>query len=664
MLKLSIAEIIAKIEHEETFEATDVAESFALKIGDYVPYICAAIHNGSNLRRELSAKIALNATERYYEEDPFTADFVASLPIVIQGLDSRYEYDLNRRPEIAVYDVAWGKQVWKAPLTEGEKAESLAKHTAFYQVIEALVRKIERKFKACVVYDIHSYNYKRHEEETPVFNIGTEVVNHKKFEIFIAHWQKQLSKIQLPDMLTTVAENQVFFGRGYFLEFITKRFKNTLVLATEVKKIYMDELSGDSYPKMIEALNQGFKKAILNDAIHFTGKMTNLRLTTRYDLLSSELDKDIIRVDEAIYRLAKDIEILTYVNPINIELEKKHFFQTKFKKNPAFRYKHIAVDPFELKRKLYRIPVEEIDDINIQNMYKDVINSYADKVDMLAALGTDKFLINSIRYFGIPTEGEQRIADFILYSPDRTDEDDTENITPEQAHHLFAQSATDYGFKFKIEISSSLTSKALVSNSRQALILKKGAFFSKRSVQALIHHEIGVHMVTTINARLQPIHLFNLGLPLNTKTQEGLAILAEYFSGNLTTNRLKELALRVITVQMILRGYDFKEAFIRLIEEYKVPPEKAFYLTTRIYRGGGFTKDHLYLSGFRELLQFYESRKSLDCLLIGKTSLPYYDIIHEMIAREMIQAPKFRTIAYENPQTDDPILNYLVQGIR
>lgn len=213
MLKLSVEQIIGKINQELTFEATDLDNSFIIKIEEYVPYICAAIHNGQNFRRELEHKVALSYLERHFEEDPHTADFVSSLPILIEGCDSRYEYDLNRNPKDAIYETAWGKQVWKESLTEEEKNESLLKYHRFYQVVDALVGKIEKKFKACVVYDIHSYNYKRIERETPVFNIGAEKVDLRKFGAFVEHWRKELSKIKLPDDIENTAEiNDVFYG--------------------------------------------------------------------------------------------------------------------------------------------------------------------------------------------------------------------------------------------------------------------------------------------------------------------------------------------------------------------------------------------------------------------------------------------------------------------
>jgi len=53
----------------------------------------------------------------------------------------------------------------------------------------------------------------------------------------------------MPDIQNKTAENDVFSGRGYNAEYISTHFSNTLVLPTEIKKVYCDELTGDTYPK-------------------------------------------------------------------------------------------------------------------------------------------------------------------------------------------------------------------------------------------------------------------------------------------------------------------------------------------------------------------------------------------------------------------------------
>ena len=76
MLKLGIKEIINRIESEETFEAVSSDYSFTIKIDEYVPYACAAIHDGHQFRKELWNKCTHTTFERWYEDDPETKNMI------------------------------------------------------------------------------------------------------------------------------------------------------------------------------------------------------------------------------------------------------------------------------------------------------------------------------------------------------------------------------------------------------------------------------------------------------------------------------------------------------------------------------------------------------------------------------------------------------------
>ncbi len=270
MLKLSVEEIIQKIELEESFEAVTSDYSFTLKIEKYVPYVCAAVHDGHHFRKELWNHCLHTEYERWYEEDPATKQMIQSHPIVIAGLDSRFEYDLNRPPESAIYTDAWGKQLWKTPLTDTMREKSLHKHHQFYKVVKKLLHKIEEKHTFCIVYDMHSYNWKRWNREVPTWNIGTANVDTKRFAKVIETWRSILEKMPLPNGIFSSAKiNDTFQGNGYFLKFITHNFKNTLVLATEIAKVYCDELEQVTYPEVVTSIEKYLQEKLQEHAISF-----------------------------------------------------------------------------------------------------------------------------------------------------------------------------------------------------------------------------------------------------------------------------------------------------------------------------------------------------------------------------------------------------------
>lgn len=270
MLKLSISEILEKIEREERFHAVVSDYSFSIKIDKYVPYVCAAVHDGHHFSKDLWENCLHTEYDRWYEEDPSTGDMISGLPITLIAHDSRFEYDLNRDPSNAIYDTAWGKELWKEPLPRKRKEQSLIKHENFYRVVLALIVKLEEMFSSTVFYDIHSYNWKRWDREVPVFNIGTMNVNQEKYIHDINQWQEILDKIELPiEQEVTCGVNDVFQGNGYFLKYVTSNALNTLVLATEISKIYCDEYTGVIYPEVVHSLKDQFKYYIQAHAHRF-----------------------------------------------------------------------------------------------------------------------------------------------------------------------------------------------------------------------------------------------------------------------------------------------------------------------------------------------------------------------------------------------------------
>jgi uncharacterized protein (TIGR02421 family) len=661
MIKLTEKECLKAIRQEQYFHA-EIESAFEIKIEDYGFFICTAIHDGHQLRESLIANCLLSETERLYEEDPFTGEMISAMPITLIALDSRYEYDLNRVSDNCIYEDAWGKAVWNKPLSNSEKKMSLNKHALFYRILAALVKKIEVLHGNCLVYDIHSYNYHRINEDTPTFNIGTEQLNTKQWANVIKHWSKSLAMVQLPNLEVNSAINGVFFGRGYLATFIKQNFKKTLALPTEVKKIFMDETTGESYPQVLNDLKSGLKEVILADALYFSKQSKPKTPKLRSHLLSSKIDPDILNLDKKLFKLCKGIETLTYINPKNIVKEKHRFFAKNFNYTPEFSYRQLKINPFEFRETLYRLPESYITDISIQQMYRDVIDSYATKIDLLTTIGSDKFLYNSLRYYGEPSAEDLSAAHFLLYAKEYEAPEEA-TINAQQAKVRFLQALKDYKINCKVEVTNKIIASAMVNNSKKTILINKSINITETELKSLIHHELGVHIVTTVNSEQQQLKVFKLGLPGNTYTQEGLAILAEYMTGNLNLRRLKTLALRVIAVKMMVDHYDFSHTFKTLINDYDVEQNEAFKLTARVYRAGGFTKDFLYLRGLKDALKIFQ-KETLNGLYVGKTSFEYLKLINEMTERGMVSSPKYLPMYLQKDLKlkSDPIMDYLLDS--
>ncbi len=663
MLTLSDEECIQLIKKRKCFHAEVNGGSFIVKIDEYTPLICAAIHNGQRLRAELSKLFLLSKQEKYHEEAPYTDELLSSFPIQLIANDSRFEYDLNRAKALSTYfKRANQKQIWQKSLTPKQRLISHQKHESFYKVLEAIVSVIEKQFGNAIVFDIHSYNYKQRDENTPTFNIGSEQIDVERWGQVIKHFERQLNKIELPNLDVIAETDKVFHGRGYFISHINAHFDNTLVLPIEVKKVFMDENSGELYPLVLEELKSGFKNAIGESAAFFMRRYTKKKSTQKADMLSSIISPELLALDKKLFSLCKSVETLNYINPINLLAQKNRFLKKNSYISPNFNYKQLNINPYKFREHLYKLPVDDVADAGIQQLYRHVIDNLASKIDLLASIGTDDFVYNSLKYYGEPNHTDIANARFLLHINDEDYLDSQVYLNADEAVDYFTYQAKEWGLKCKVEKSAKIVAKAMVNNEKALLLINKDAQFSDKELHAFAYHELGIHMLTSINAKKHPLKVFSLGLTGNTHTQEGIAIYSEYCSGSLTIQRLKNLALRVIAVQYMLEHGDFVKTYHALMNEFSLAKEVAFTLTTRVYRGGGFTKDYLYLTGLRDILKVVKEQP-LDNLLVGKTGLLDFDVVSEMVERGMLEKPvPLFDISYAS--SGDKVLDFIVNSIK
>ncbi|WP_245686971.1 flavohemoglobin expression-modulating QEGLA motif protein [Shewanella colwelliana] len=385
-------------------------------------------------------------------------------------------------------------------------------------------------------------------------------------------------------------------------------------------------------------------------------------LPTMSTLASPALKSLQTNIDAPLHQLVADIDILDAVKPLNNVEQKQAFFDNQFSVEPSFIYAKENIDPFKLKRALFNLPLETLKDDDLYTLYLDVIDSYVDKVDQYKSIGSTDFLYDSLRYYGEPSEKDINNAQFILHLPDDPDDNVGKLQDAQAICQILSSMAAQEGYTWQLQMDDSMVANALVSGTK--VRINSRAILSHTDSLALAHHELGVHLVTSLNAQSQPLNVLSLGCPLNTMTQEGLAILSEYLSGNLTLKRLKILALRVMAVASMIKDKDFRSTFLLLKEQYGVEDNLAYTITVRVYRGGGYTKDHLYLKGFSMILNAYETEANFNHLLTGKTSLAYLPLISRLISKGVLIEPKYVTPSYKQPVQANAVNRFITHAIR
>lgn len=375
----------------------------------------------------------------------------------------------------------------------------------------------------------------------------------------------------------------------------------------------------------------------------------------------------LFTIDKYIDTLVKKIELLSYVNPTNIEEQKQKFFASKYLTDPVFEYPIIDFDKFKLHREFFSQPLELIDDSKLRALYEDIIYFYSGLIRCIETIGEDKkFYYNSLHSFGTPTEQDVENAKFILHFDEEDPKDPyfLPKYSPKEAEQRFRAYSKQYDFSYEIKFSDKMGAIAMVLNNIKTLVINSNHTFSENQMKVLTSHEIGVHMVTTMNGLLHPLKIFAHGFPNNVETQEGLAVFSEYMSGSLTVRRLKELAYRVLAVDSLAKGYPFSKTFRLLHNVYDLEKEKAFYICTRAHRGGGFTKDYLYLSGLKKVYDYYHSGKDLSLLLMGKVALEYLPQMQDLLEAGYAVPSKHLTTTFKENQNSNTTVDFILSNLK
>jgi hypothetical protein len=90
---------------------------------------------------------------------------------------------------------------------------------------------------------------------------------------------------------------------------------------------------------------------------------------------------------------------------------------------------------------------------------------------------------------------------------------------------------------------------------------------------------------------------------------------------------------------MLLEGASFVDTFDRLHGQFKLPARRAFTTTLRAYRGGGTTKDVIYLRGLKDLVRYLSEGHDLEPLYVGKIALRHVPLIQELRRRQVVLPP-------------------------
>lgn len=249
------------------------AREWDIAVGDG-PVIATAIHDGHGLRPSLRPLVALPADERMREEDPLTGMFTEVGDVRIQVPTSRFETDLNRPREGAVYarpEDCWGLEVWRAPMPEQEIESSLAAWDRFYTMFAELVERMLERWNALLLIDLHSYNHRRDgadaapaaQQDNPDIELGITTADPDRWGSVVTQFSQALRVHPVNGRKPDVRANVRFPTGGHFPEWVYSRWGSRVcTISPEFKKIFMDEWTGQADIAALYDLRASLQSAV------------------------------------------------------------------------------------------------------------------------------------------------------------------------------------------------------------------------------------------------------------------------------------------------------------------------------------------------------------------------------------------------------------------
>lgn len=467
-------------------------------------------------------------------------------------------------------------------------------------------------------------------------------INHKSTEPVATMLQKELKReIGYTRISAAIEKTEVISPPG-FQQLLSRGDAKQIgcqVIGLEIKPIYIDFNTKKPYPLFARELRKVFGKALKKAFFEFIRLHTSFTPSHFEMLGTTQVEELVWKIDNALADASDQFDLLALITPVNVSEAWSEFKKSHYRKTPVFHYRHMPIDPEIIKRRIYDLKIEDIADPTLAFLFRDKRKEIDRMLSMLIDREKPDFLQSSLQLFGSIEESVHDVAKGLLVATPKLKTEEADTVDAEEFAGM-ARAEIEYlqqkysGLESKAELRKDVVG---VSVYRGVLKINNNFKVQRRRAKALIQHEVGTHVVTYYNGKAQPFRLFSTGVPGYEQLQEGLAVLAEYISGGLTNARLRTLAARVVAVNHLVAGYPFVDTFYMLIDKYDFKPESSFSITMRVYRGGGFTKDAVYLKGLLNLLNYVREGHDIAPLLIGKIRQDYLPIVEELVYRKVLK---------------------------
>lgn len=414
------------------------------------------------------------------------------------------------------------------------------------------------------------------------------------------------------------------------------------LLGIAVNPVWRTDADGEIYPLLLRQVGRRFTTALDRGAYRFTLGHTSARPGHYHVLGRRAVLKAVWEVDAELAAIGESFDPLLLVTPINGEQAWTEFRRSRFSRAPRFRYRPLPIDPATLKRRLWAVHTERVEDPTLMYLFRDTQRHIDRQLSLLNDRDRPEFLLTGLQLYGGVEPGLLAVAERLLDTlPVRHGGRRGRRLCADEFAAIASAEIEGYrasapGFGRMPEVRDDIYAGLMVSNGH--VLVGSEASIPASRADALVQHEIGTHVVTHYNGKAQRFHLLAVGLPGYDELQEGLAVLAEYLVGGLDAERMRVLAARVVAVHSLVEGAEFAETF-RLLTARGFTQRAAFTITTRVYRGGGLTKDAMYLRGLAGILDYVAEGCDFGRLFLGKYGVKHIPVIDELLLRQVLSRP-------------------------
>jgi uncharacterized protein (TIGR02421 family) len=430
-----------------------------------------------------------------------------------------------------------------------------------------------------------------------------------------------------------------------------------LLIGLEVPPLYRGP-HGEKYPVFRRRMRALLSPVLRQTAFDFARVQTRVGVESYRALGPRSFGTEVFRVDEQLAEIEGSYDMLLTISPMNSGDEWRRFRAAQYDRTPDFNYRLLPFDPDLLKRRLFNLELDDIADPAMAFLLRDKRDELDRQITMLSERNTADFLYSSMRLYGAVDDMLLDIAREVLASvavPVHEDDDDT--VGAEEFARRARAEIDTYRESFPdmaadVQVRPDLTGLLV---SRGNLLIGDSLRLRPHRVEALLHHEVGTHVLTFYNGRSQPLRQLSTGLADYDELQEGIAVFTEYLAGGLDAGRLRVLAARVVAGHSVEQRATFIETFRLLTREYGLMAGSAFDIAERVHASGGFTRDIIYLRGVIQLLEHIRAGGDLAALYIGKLAAKHIDIIAELRERGFLSAPPLTPRVLQTAEARDRI---------